>query len=136
MSASEGESGHRRVRSGCLFLTLSGASFASYRERSQASGPREALRCAKLWIAVDWCGGSARAHHQPEAVMLDFVNAEFFATIFFSALRFLVAVLSDLSGCSWVLKALFSKVSRRPRYSRSLIRSFLFITHLTRWRWS
>src|SRR5882724_372256 len=32
------------------------------------------------------------AHHQPEAVVLDFVNPEFFAAFFFSALRFLVAV--------------------------------------------
>jgi hypothetical protein len=30
------------------------------------------------------------AHHQPEAVALDFVNPEFFAAFFFSALRFLV----------------------------------------------
>src|SRR5882757_3789373 len=37
----------------------------------------------------------SRAHHQPEAVVLDFVNPEFFATFFFSALRFLVAVSSD-----------------------------------------
>jgi hypothetical protein len=54
-----------------------------------------------------------RAHHQPEAVLLDFVNPEFFAAFFFSALRFLVAVSSDLSGCSFVLKVLFSKTSRR-----------------------
>ncbi len=67
------------------------------------------------------------AHHQPEAVVLDFVNSEFLAAFFFSALRFLVAVSSDLSGCSCVLKALFSKLSRWPRYSRSLIRSFFFI---------
>ncbi len=46
--------------------------------------------------------------------MLDFVNSEFFATFFFSALRFLVTVSSDLSGCSCMLKALFSKLSRRP----------------------
>jgi hypothetical protein len=52
-----------------------------------------------------------RAHHQPEAVVLDFVNPEFFAAFFFSALRFLVAVSSDLSGCSCVLKALFGKLS-------------------------
>jgi len=55
-----------------------------------------------------------RAHHQSEAVVLDFVNPEFFAAFFFSALRFLVAVSSDLSGCSCVLKALFSELSRRP----------------------
>jgi hypothetical protein len=55
-----------------------------------------------------------RAHHQPEAVVLDFVNPEFIAACFFSALRFLVAVSSDLSGCSCVLKARFSKLSRRP----------------------
>src|SRR5712672_3222586 len=59
-------------------------------------------------------GKRGRAHHQPEAVVLDFVNLEFFAAFFFSALRFLVAVSSDLSGCSCVLKALFSKLSRRP----------------------
>jgi hypothetical protein len=60
---------------------------------------------------------AGRAHHQPEAVVLDFVNfvnSEFFATLFFRALHFLVAVLSDLSGCSSVLKELFSKFSRRP----------------------
>src|SRR3984893_7573091 len=74
------------------------------------------------------CG---RANHQPEAVVLDFVNLEFFATFFFNALRFLVAVSSDLSGCSCVLKALFSKLSRRSRYSRSLIRFFFFIAHPT-----
>ena len=61
------------------------------------------------WVCVE-----DRPHHQPEAMVLDFVNPEFSATLFFSALRFLVAVLSDLSGCSCVLKALFSKVSRRP----------------------
>jgi hypothetical protein len=55
-----------------------------------------------------------RAHHQPGGVVLDFVNPEFFAAVFFIALRFLVTVLSDLSGCSCVLKALFSKLSRRP----------------------
>jgi hypothetical protein len=54
------------------------------------------------------------AHYQPEAVVLDFVNPEFFAAFFFSALRLFVAVLSDLSGCSCVLKALFSKLFRRP----------------------
>ena len=70
-----------------------------------------------------------RAHHQPAAVVLDFVNPVFFAAFFLSALRFLVAVSSDLSGCSCVLKALFSKLSRRPRYSRSLIRTFFFIAH-------
>jgi hypothetical protein len=43
---------------------------------------------------------SGRAHHQPEAVVLDFVNPEFFAAFFFRALRFLVAVSSDLSGCN------------------------------------
>jgi len=54
------------------------------------------------------------AHHQPKAVVLDFVNPEFFAAFFFSALRFLVAVSSDLSGWSCVLKVRFSKLSRRP----------------------
>ena len=39
-----------------------------------------------------------RAHRQPETVVLDFVNPDFFAAFFFSALRFLVAVSSDLSG--------------------------------------
>jgi hypothetical protein len=33
---------------------------------------------------------AGRAHHRPEAVVLDFVNPEFFAAFFFSALRFLV----------------------------------------------
>jgi hypothetical protein len=46
-----------------------------------------------------------RAHRQPEAVVLDFVNPEIFSAFFFSALRFLVAVSSELSGC---------KLSRRP----------------------
>jgi hypothetical protein len=44
------------------------------------------------------------AHHQPEAVVLDFGNSEFSAVFLFSALRFLVAVASDFSGCSCVLK--------------------------------
>ena len=75
----------------------------------EARWPREALpNCG--WVCVE----DRQAHHQPEAVVLDFVNPKFSATLFFSALRFLVAVLSDLSGCSCVLKALFSKVSRRP----------------------
>jgi hypothetical protein len=39
--------------------------------------------------------------------------------------------LSDLSGCSCVLKALISKLLRWPSYSRSLIRSFLFVTCAT-----
>jgi hypothetical protein len=39
-----------------------------------------------------------RAHHQPEAVVLDLVNPEISAAFFFNALRFLVAVSSDLSG--------------------------------------
>ena len=56
---------------------------------------------------------AGRAHHQPEAVVLDLVNPEFFAAFLFSALRFLVAVSSDFSGCSCVLKVLFSKTSRR-----------------------
>jgi hypothetical protein len=55
-----------------------------------------------------------RAHHQLLAVVLDFVNPEFLEVFFLSALRFLVAVSSDLNGCSSVLKALFSKLSRRP----------------------
>jgi len=50
---------------------------------------------------------------------------------FFSALRFFVVVLSDLSGSSWVMKSFFSKLLRRSRYSRSLIwsliRTFFFI---------
>jgi hypothetical protein len=54
-----------------------------------------------------------RAHHQAEAIVLDFVNSESFAAFFFSALRILVAVLSDFSGCSSVLKALFSILLRR-----------------------
>jgi hypothetical protein len=46
-------------------------------------------------------------------MVLDFSNPEFLAALLFSALRFLVAVLSDLSGCSCVLKELFSKLLRR-----------------------
>jgi len=57
---------------------------------------------------------AGRAHHQLEAGVIDLVNPEFFAAFLFSALRFLVAVSSDLSGRSCVLKALFSKLSRRP----------------------
>ena len=57
---------------------------------------------------------AGRAQDQPEAAVLDFVNPELFAAFFFSALRFLVAVSSDLSGCNCVLKALFSKLARRP----------------------
>jgi hypothetical protein len=43
-------------------------------------------------IDLDSLGERGREHHQLEAVMLDFVLADF------SARRFLVAVLSDLSG--------------------------------------
>jgi hypothetical protein len=49
----------------------------------------------------------------------------------FSSRRFLVAVLSDRSGSSWVLISFFIKLLRRSWYSRSLIRSpicfFFFI---------
>ena len=56
-----------------------------------------------------------RVQFQPEAVVADFLNPEFaFVTDFFNALRFLVAVSSDLSGCSCVLKAPFSELLRRP----------------------
>jgi hypothetical protein len=58
-------------------------------------------------------GKCGRAHRQPETVVLDFVNPEFPVAFFFSALRFLVAVSSDLSGRSCVLKAHFSKLSIR-----------------------
>ena len=58
-------------------------------------------------------GKRGRAHYPLEVVLLDFSNSEFFAALLFSALRFLVAVLSDLSGCSCVLKELFSKLLRR-----------------------
>src|SRR5262249_7231541 len=44
----------------------------------------------------------SRVRHQPEAVAVDFVQPEFFAAIFFSALRFLAVVLSDFSCCSCV----------------------------------
>jgi hypothetical protein len=70
-------------------------------------------------------------HYQPEAVGLDLVNPEFLKTVFFSALRFLVTVLSDLSGCSCVLKSLFSKLWSGPSYLRSLIRSFFIPTPLS-----
>jgi len=55
----------------------------------------------------------AKCHHQREAVVPDFVNPESVAAFFFSARRFLVAVLSVRSGCSRVSKALFSKLSMR-----------------------
>jgi hypothetical protein len=51
--------------------------------------------------------------HQ-EAVVLELMKPEFFAAFFFSARRFFVTVLSDRSGCSYALKALFNKFSRRP----------------------
>jgi hypothetical protein len=69
-----------------------------------------------------WCVGSPPmssrrkrgwAHHRPEAVVLDLVNPEISTAFLFSALRFLVAVSSDFSGCSCVLKVLFSNTSRR-----------------------
>jgi hypothetical protein len=44
---------------------------------------------------------------------LDFASTELFAALF-NALRRLVAVLSDLSVCSCVLKVLFSTRSRDP----------------------
>ena len=45
--------------------------------------------------------------------LIDFVNPKSVAAFFFCALRFLVAVLSDLSGCRFVLRTLLSKLSRR-----------------------
>jgi len=79
-----------------------------------AAAARPAKANASVSAAHQCHLSAGRAHDQPEAVVLDFVNPEFFAAFFFSALRFLVAVSSDLSGCSCVLKALFSKLSRRP----------------------
>jgi hypothetical protein len=76
-----------------------------------ATAARDSVSAVHQCHLVESAG---RAHHQPpEAVALDFVNPEFFAAFFFSALRFLVAVSSDLSGCSSVLKSIFSKLSRR-----------------------
>jgi hypothetical protein len=75
-----------------------------------------AYRADRNWPTCAWkveIDLGIETHHQPQAVVLDFANPEFFAAFFFSALRFLVAVSSDLSGCSCVLKALFSKLSRR-----------------------
>jgi hypothetical protein len=65
------------------------------------------LICKRLLFA-------RRAHHQADDGVLDFVNPEFSATSFLSALRFLVTVLSDLSCCGSVLKAFFSKFLRWP----------------------
>jgi hypothetical protein len=81
--------------------------------RQPLRGPRRPTPCVSR-PQMSSRGKCGRAHHQPEAVVLDFANPEFIAAFFFSALRFLVAVSSDLSGCSCVLKALFSKLSRRP----------------------
>jgi hypothetical protein len=75
-----------------------------------------AYRADRNWPTCAWkveIDPGIETHDQPQAVVLDFANPEFFAAFFFSALRFLVAVSSDLSGCSCVLKALFSKLSRR-----------------------
>jgi hypothetical protein len=54
------------------------------------------------------------AHHQDDGDVLDFVNSEFSAASFLSALRFLVTVWSDLSCRGSVLKAFFSKFLRWP----------------------
>lgn len=51
--------------------------------------------------------------NQPEAVLLDFVRTQFLAILFFNALRFLVAVSSDLSGSSCMLKAFFNELPRQ-----------------------
>jgi hypothetical protein len=40
-------------------------------------------------------------------------SSDDYVAFFFNALRFLVAVLSDLSGCSCVLKEIFSNLSMR-----------------------
>jgi hypothetical protein len=40
-------------------------------------------------------------------------SSDDYAAFFFNALRFLVAVSSNLSGCSCVLKAIFSNLSIR-----------------------
>ncbi len=73
--------------------------------------PKANGQCAAHQCHLVECAG--RAHHQPEAVVLDFVNPEISAAFLFNALRFWVAVSSDFSGCSCVLKVLFSKTSRR-----------------------
>ena len=62
-------------------------------------------------------GGVAFVHPEPDAA-------------FFCALRFLVAVSSDLNGCTCVLKEVLSKFSRRSLYSRPQIRSLAFIAAL------
>jgi len=64
-----------------------------------------------------------RARYQPE-VFADFVSPELSAAFFFRALRLLVAVSSDLSCHSCVLKVFFSALSRLPR---SLILSLYFM---------
>jgi hypothetical protein len=68
------------------------------------------LRRMRVVTFGDASRSAGKPHFQPEAVVPDFVNPESFAAFFFSALRFLVAVWSDHSGCSWV-KAFFSKPS-------------------------
>lgn len=57
------------------------------------------------------------------------MSPELFVALF-RALRLLVAVLSDFSGCSCVLKAFFSKLSRRS----SPTRSFFFIADTLRYQ--
>ena len=69
-----------------------------------------------------------KQHKEPRAALIGGLFDDY-AFFFFNALRFLVAVLSDLSGCSCVLKAIFSNLSIRSGSSRSLIRSFFFIAH-------
>jgi hypothetical protein len=68
------------------------------------------------------------AHHQPEAVVLDFVNPEFFAAFFFSALRFLLAAdalqktcrfnyaeLRDLRRALFTYESIYSAATGSPK---------------------
>ena len=92
---------------------------------------RQSSREIWRYVTIASRGKRGRAHYPLAVVVLDFSNPEFFAALLFSALRFLVAVLSDLSGCSCVLKELFSKLLRRCGDSCSPNRSFLFIADPT-----
>src|ERR1700752_36048 len=99
------------------------------------SSARCRTRSSRLWTTTGaevLCESSVSlALHQPEADALDFVSIEFCPERF-SALRFLVAVLSDLNRSSCLLKLFFSNRSRHS-CPCSITRSF-FMANALRYR--
>jgi hypothetical protein len=108
------------------YTMMAGQDSGRFNRLDEDRGPRSQLRCRLPALSrlaavqrfrkrlAELVSIARRTRHQSEVVLLDFVRPDCFAAFFRRALRFLVAVLSDLSGCSSVLNGIFSKLSRRP----------------------